>query len=344
MYTCHLVLNHDNALPILVLADKYNVSDLSCVCVQFSRLFVIPKLQLKDVFHVWFQYATRCRHRLLISACVSALSERMDDITLSAEWEAEWVNLEKEQLVEFLKSSELTVKNEWELWLAVQRWLQAPSFPHRMHDLEAILGALLPHIRFAMMSAEQLYELEHHALAEQFPGKFQPYVNQAYKYLSLPLGARSTAREFNGPSFLLRNYSEVRWDKRLVVTNYRSCTRCSEVGLRFATRACSFPPQTWDWELKVYPKGFSSTSEDCRMVLYSSMILDHSRPVEYSLSIVDDQRALVIVNGKKNFCKNRYSADTEMEKKLSLSDLNAVDSPYLVNDNLIVQVFIRPMG
>lgn len=344
LYTCHVVLNQDNALPILVLADKYNVVDLRSVCVQFARLFVIPKLQLKDVFHVWFQYATHCRHRLLIAACVSALSERMDDITLSSEWETEWVNLEMDQLIEFLKSSELTVKNEWELWMAVLRWLQSPSFPQRMHDIELNLAALLPHVRFPMMSAEQLCELEHHPLAEQFPALFLPHVNQAYKYLSLPLSARASVREFNGSSFLLRNYSEIRWEKRLVITNYGSHTRCSEVSLRFATRACSFPPQNWDWELKVYPKGFSSTSEDCRMILYSNMILDHPRPVEYLLAVVDEQRALVVVSGKKNFCKNRYSADTEMEKKLSLTDLNAIDSPYLVNDNLILQVSIRPMG
>lgn len=45
------------------------------------------------------------------------------------------------------------------------------------------------------------------------------------------------------------------------------------------------PPQSWEWELKVYPKGFTSTSEDCRMVLYSNLILDHARPVEFQLSL-----------------------------------------------------------
>jgi len=44
---------------MLVLADKYNVTDLREVCIRYARANVIPKLQLKDVFHVWFQYATR---------------------------------------------------------------------------------------------------------------------------------------------------------------------------------------------------------------------------------------------------------------------------------------------
>lgn len=59
MYTCNVTLSADTTLPMLVLADKYNVDDLRDVCVRYARSHVIPKLQLKDVFHVWFQYATR---------------------------------------------------------------------------------------------------------------------------------------------------------------------------------------------------------------------------------------------------------------------------------------------
>jgi len=59
LYTCHVPLTPETALPMLVLADKYNVVDLREVCIRYARAHVIPKLQLKDVFHVWFQYATR---------------------------------------------------------------------------------------------------------------------------------------------------------------------------------------------------------------------------------------------------------------------------------------------
>jgi len=36
--------------------------------------------------------------------------------TTSTEWETEWLSLDREQLVEFIRSSELTVKDEWDLW------------------------------------------------------------------------------------------------------------------------------------------------------------------------------------------------------------------------------------
>jgi len=130
--------------------------------------------------------------------------------------------------------------------------------------------------------------------------------------------------------------------KKSVLGECECCKCIRQVALRFTTRASAVPPQSWEWELKVYPKGFTSTSEDCRMVLYSNLILDHARPVEFQLSVVDDQRSLVTVTGRKNFCKNRYTADTEMEKKLSVADLSAPNSPYLVNDCLILQVALRP--
>jgi len=66
--------------------------------------------------YVYTCVGRRCRHRALIGACVSALSERMDDVASSTEWETEWLSLDREQLVEFIRSSELTVKDEWDLW------------------------------------------------------------------------------------------------------------------------------------------------------------------------------------------------------------------------------------
>jgi len=67
-------LTPETALPMLVLADKYNVVDLRDVCIAYARANVIPKLQLKDVFHVWFQYATRYDRRTARSMFVAPLN------------------------------------------------------------------------------------------------------------------------------------------------------------------------------------------------------------------------------------------------------------------------------
>jgi len=93
-----------------------------------------------------------------------------------------------------------------------------------------------------MMTADQLCELERSAIVEQFPSLFASHVHHAYKYHSLSLAARAVMREFTGPTFLLRNYTDTRWDKRLVIHNYSSYARCSEVG-RSVTNSHTVCPQ-----------------------------------------------------------------------------------------------------
>ena len=342
LYSCHIKLNMDTTLPVLILADKYNVTDLRSVCIDFARSFIIPKLQLKDVFHVWFQYATKCFHDGLVLSCVSALASQMDELMSSVEWNDEWVNLDRDQLVEFLRSSSLRVKDEYELWLAVTRWIQSPTHPERQENLEAHLSDILEYIRFPMMTAEQLCQLESTPLVENYPDLFQKHIMQAYKFLALPLTTRAKNKDFSKSSFLLRNYTDLRWDRRFVVHRFSSYPKGAEVSFRFSTRASAYPAQTWEWELKVHPKGFSSTSDDFRILLYSNLILDQPRPVEYYLSIINNHQILKSVSGRKTFSKTRYTTDTEMDKKITVAELMEPGSPFVVDDSLIMQITLRP--
>ena len=107
------------------------------------------------------------------------------------------------------------------------RWLEAPRYPGRIDDKS--LSEILSHIRFPMMTADQLCELERSSLVERYSPLFVAHIHRAYKYHSLSLAARAGMRDFNGPTFLLRNYTETRWDKRLVIQNYSTYSRCSEV-------------------------------------------------------------------------------------------------------------------
>lgn len=95
--------------------------------------------------------------------------------------------------------------------------------------------------------------------------------------------------------------------------------------------------------LKVHPKGFSQSCDEFRVILSSNLLLDQMRPVEYLLSVVDDKRIQRSVAGKKNFNKTRYSADLEMEKKLTVEELLVVDSSLLVDDTLCMQLTLRPI-
>lgn len=182
---------------------------------------------------------------------MSKLSSHFQDIISQPDWEREWLTLDREQLAIFLKNSDLTVASEYELWQAVSRWIQSASHPERRGSAtEKNLAALLPLIRyetrltdrssgfgssvfrFPLMTADELYQLERCALVEQHPKLFQPHLMLAYKYQALPLSSRANSREFVGSQFLLRNYTELRWDKRLIILDVPGMLRYSEATIK----------------------------------------------------------------------------------------------------------------
>ena len=260
----------------------------------------------------------------------------------SVDWEREWVGLEKDQLLEFLDSSDLKVKDEFDLWNATLKWLHSTLHPKRALHLEENLKEILEYVRFPMMTAEQIFEIENSDIANEYPQLFQKHFMNAYKFHALPLTMRANVKDFTQSSFILRNFSDLRWDCRFVIPNYSACIKGDEKGVRFSTRASTYPSQTWDWELKIYPKGISSTSDDFRVVLYSNLILDQPRPMEYLLSLVGRNEILYSVCGKKNFSKTRYMIDTELDKKVSLAELCQPNSPLLVDNCLILQIILKP--
>uniref|UniRef100_A0A914XG77 BTB domain-containing protein n=1 Tax=Plectus sambesii TaxID=2011161 RepID=A0A914XG77_9BILA len=109
LYCNHVSLHAENTLPILMLADKYNVTSLRKVCLEYAMNHIVPLLSLKDLFHIWFQYTTKCFHQALTAACIATLAQHFSDIISSEEWEKEWLSVDRDQMTEFLKCNELVL-------------------------------------------------------------------------------------------------------------------------------------------------------------------------------------------------------------------------------------------
>uniref|UniRef100_A0A183EIA5 Glyco_transf_64 domain-containing protein n=1 Tax=Gongylonema pulchrum TaxID=637853 RepID=A0A183EIA5_9BILA len=104
------------------------------------------------------------------------------------------------------------------LWEAVQKWLMAPSHPERRGNTASpLLVSILPLIKFPFMTADELTMVERSPLVESHPKLFHPQILLAYKFQALPLASRASCKEFAGPQFILRNYTDVRWDRRITV-------------------------------------------------------------------------------------------------------------------------------
>ncbi|KAK6060779.1 hypothetical protein COOONC_01557 [Cooperia oncophora] len=221
------------------------------------------------------------------------------------------------------------------------------------------------------MTADELTLVERSQFAESYPKLFHPQILLAYKFQALPLSSRVNCKEFSTTQFLLRNYTDTRWDKRISISNEQLYQRGVDHSFQIRTRSCTFPLQTWQWTLKLGGSSYSNTVDDVlkaylisedidqpRSIEYMLSIVDEkrvlrsfsskknftkTRSIEYMLSIVDEKRVLRSFSSKKNFTKTRYSSELDIDRKVEINDLLTEDSPLLVNGELHLQLTLRPI-
>lgn len=347
LYCNHVQLHPDNVLPILILADKYGVHGLKKVCIQYAIDYILPELPHKELFHVWFSYATKAYHVPLINVCVEILASQFYALISSEEWEKDWLSVDRDQLIELLKSNDLVVPNEYVLWEAVQRWLQAPAHPERRGNTSSpLLVQVLPLIRFPFMSADELAEVESSSFAQHHPKLFMPYTHLAFKFISMPLSSRAKCKDFVTTQFLLRKYTDTRWDERIVIHNERLYRRHEEHIFPVETRSSSLALQSWHWTLnfQVMQTTYTPPAEEQLKITLTGVDVDHTnRSVEYLLMICSDKKVLRTIFGTKTFTKTRYQADMELDNVLTANDIFAENSQLLTSGNLNLQIIIRPI-
>ena len=161
LYTGKIGVDYANVIPILQLADKYNVKDLLKVGLDFMARNV-PLAARKNQVVSWFQFTTICGYSSVAQRCLSFIKWNFDLVSESIDWP----HLELESLVQVVSSSDLVTLQEVRVFRSVERWLEA----RRQQMIEAgeenislhmdrLTGKCLEHVRFPMMSPAQLSDL-----------------------------------------------------------------------------------------------------------------------------------------------------------------------------------------
>lgn len=344
LYCNHVVLHRDNCLPLLVLADKYNVTTLKKVCLDFAQSQILPTIQLKEIFSVWFSYATKAYHPSLVKSCMEAIALDFETL-LSEDWAKDWQELHRDQMIEILRCNELQLANEFQLWESLVKWIQAPGHSERSGITAGPLMVLLiPLIRFPYMTADELSQVEKSIISETHPKLFQPSLFSAYKFQALPLASRMNDTDFSKKQFLLRKYRDVRWDQRINISKSLLALPCMDHVFTFDTRSSTFPESEWKWTLKLTGLSVPNpVKKDVLRVLLIGEAMDSPRSIEYLLQIVDDKKVIFSTSGKKSFTKTRYFCELEMEKKLEFDELLNEESLYSCNREFIFQLLLRPI-
>ncbi|KAL0881350.1 hypothetical protein ABMA27_001227 [Loxostege sticticalis] len=262
-YTGQIRISHQTVLPVLSLADKYNVKDLVTLCLNYMSQHIAQAAKRGQLI-AWMQYTMACGHNDVAKACQNFVK-----------WNLEWVwsdaelgELDGETLVQLLQQSDLVLHNEMSLYHFVVRWLSKQrsrleglsEAEHKLH-WDSLVAAVFSHVRFPMMCPKQLAKLLLCPLTQEHKEFFMERMAIAMSYQSgqYERVAEIQQTEAGRMLFTPRLYTEDTWGSVLGVDNFHSLACYHTRTFIFSTRSSiadvSQPDKLTEWTVDLYPKG-----------------------------------------------------------------------------------------
>nr|XP_021203067.1 BTB/POZ domain-containing protein 17 isoform X2 [Bombyx mori] len=264
-YTGQIRISYHTVLPVLSLADKYNVKDLVTLCLSYMSQHIAQAAKRGQLI-AWMQYTMGCGHNDVAKACQNFVK-----------WNVEWVwseaalaELEGDTLVQLLQHTDLVLHNEITLYQFVVRWLNKQREKLDRTDLneaekklhwESLVAAVFSHIRFPMMCPNQLAKLLLCPLTQEHKDFFMERMAIAMSYQSgqYERVAEVQQTEAGRMLFTPRLYTEDTWGSILAVDNFHSLPCYHTRTFIFSTRPTmsDVPPhdKLLEWTVDLYPKG-----------------------------------------------------------------------------------------
>jgi len=214
LYHGTVFVNTSTALPLLMLADKYNVQPLKTSCEEY----VYSQIKEGKVVGAirWLPYLQLCGHSELKEACVEVIAIEMEFVLKCTDF----LLLTIDFLVQLLSRNDLVVSTEYNLYVGVLSWISSNDNDNFQTSC-SLLQTLLPLIRFSMMFPEQLLQIEKSDFYRARTEVMKPYLANAHRY-------RSLAGEASDESFAMcdyqpRNYTHNLWCHYIYLETDNSC-------------------------------------------------------------------------------------------------------------------------
>lgn len=180
LYTGQVRVSIETAMPLLSLADKYNIKDLIVLCRDYMtkniavagcslalQLFIKFNKQffsgMQGYLISWLQYTLSFNyHQLLTNELKNFLRLNIDLVGYSRDFE----EIDPNNLVVLLQQNDLVIKNEAALFDIVERWLmikreqieheESLSDEEKRSHMKTMIEGICSHIRYPMMTVTEL--------------------------------------------------------------------------------------------------------------------------------------------------------------------------------------------
>lgn len=200
LYHGQVYVKTTTALPLLMLADKYNVQPLKHCCESYIRKQVEGGNVVGAIR--WLPYLQLCEHEDLEKACIEVIIVEMEYIINCNDF----LLLNFDLLLHLLERNDLVVPCEYVLYTAVVQWIEDKEDESL---IQKSIDTLIPTIRFSMMFPDHLILIERSQFFQRFSTKIAPYIALAHRFRSLIPDVVDEA--FSGILYYPRNYTNSAW-------------------------------------------------------------------------------------------------------------------------------------
>uniref|UniRef100_A0AAY3ZX90 BTB domain-containing protein n=1 Tax=Denticeps clupeoides TaxID=299321 RepID=A0AAY3ZX90_9TELE len=333
LYCGEMSFSPDQAVPLLKLATKYGVWGLRQGLVQHMIRRVAGDLPVGRVA-AWYEYAARAKDEALRHSCLRRLSWNLSSVLRSGEW----LRFGAELLATLLRSSDLVLEKELELFEALEAWMEQ----QRPDGLTA--ETLLQSVRYAMIPPQDLFRIQRHSpVLLRHEESVRSLLYASYQFHSAPPLQLAQLLHVNCSLFTPRNYLSPAWGSPWVVgspaRDDRSITFQTQLGPsghdagRRVTWNALFSPR-WlplSTRTKGQPRVIvtpATSGADFAGVAFQKTLI---------LSSGHDGTAVV------RHIYNFHQSTEETTDFLAEADVDAETSEYLTDGSLHFHVVIKPL-
>lgn len=165
LYTGQVRISVETAMPLLSLADKYNIKDLIVLCRDYM-LKSIAIAGAKGFLVSWLQYTMSINiHQHLTNELKNFLRLNIEIVGFSKDFS----DMDPNNLVVLLQQNDLVIKNEAALFDIVDRYLmikreqieheESLSDEDKGLHMKSLIEGICSHIRFPMMTVTELAKI-----------------------------------------------------------------------------------------------------------------------------------------------------------------------------------------
>lgn len=265
LYTGQLHINHFLVLPLVRLADKYNVKDLISLCINYMCRHVVSATKY-GLLVAWLQYTLDCGHTSVFTACQNFITWNFENVANMDDFGS----METDVLINFLMKSDLVIEDESALFHCVAKWLdiqeekirvsvtansdQSSTISETVEQVfEALVIEVMSHVRFPMMTPRQLANLLIHPLT----ARFKDFLVDCMSF-AMSFHCTGILDPLQSALFTPRLYTAETWSATLSVENYPHLPTYGVRTLVFTTLASladKDADHSYEWTVDIYPKG-----------------------------------------------------------------------------------------